>query len=250
MKIYLILQARMNSTRLPGKLLKLIEDKCVLQHVIDRCSKSKYINKIIIASTINSIDNILEEYCIRQKLNYYRGSEENVLERFYQSIQNDIPDLIIRVTSDCPLIDSNIIDNMIDYFIENNLSFLQPKYYKGDNQKQMGGFPDGCNPQIFSYKVLEETYNNVESNFDKEHVCPYMVRNFMTEEYIIPNIEQYVNIDFSKLHLSLDTQYDYDFISKKKTQDNKVNPNFTIYDVLHIINNKHICSNYLLRTSQ
>ena len=236
MKIYLILQARMNSTRLPRKVLRLIENKCVLQHVIDRCSKSKYINKIIIATTTNPSDNILGEYCIQKGLNYYRGSEENVLERFYMSIKNDIPDIVIRVTSDCPLIDSNIIDNMIDYFIENNLSFLQPKYYKGDNQKQMGGFPDGCNPQIFSYKVLEDTYNNVESNFDKEHVCPYMIRNFMTEEYIIPNIEHYVNIDFSKLHLSLDTQEDYEFISKIYGYLYKKNQNFTIYDVLDLIN--------------
>ena len=192
MKIYLILQARMNSTRLPGKLLKVIENKCVLQHVIERCSKSKYINKIIVATTTNPSDNILEEYCIQKEQLYYRGSEENVLDRFYMSIKNDIFQiLIIRVTSDCPLIDSNIIDDMIDYFIENKLSFLQPKYNKGDNQKQMGGFPDGCNPQIFTYKVLEETYNNATSNFDKEHVCPYMVRNFMsTEEYIIPLVEQ------------------------------------------------------------
>ena len=240
MKIYLILQARMNSVRLPGKLLKLIEDKCVLQHVIDRCSKSKYINKIIVATTTNPSDNILEEYCIQKGLNYYRGSEENVLERFYMSIKNDIPDLIIRVTSDCPLIDANIIDNMIDYFIENKLSFLQPKYYKGDNQKQMGGFPDGCNPQIFTYKILEETYNNATTTFDKEHVCPYMVRNFMTEEYIIPNIEQYVNIDFSKLHLSLDTQYDYKYISNIFKHLYKTNPSFTIYNVLDLISKKFI----------
>ena len=240
MKIYLILQCRMNSTRLPGKLLRLIEDKYVLQHVIDRCSKSKYINKIIIATTTNPVDDILEEYCVKKEQPYYRGSEENVLERFYMSIKNDNPDLIIRVTSDCPLIDSNIIDDMIDYFIENKLSFLQPKYVIGDNQKQMGGFPDGCNPQIFTYKILEETYYNTISNFDKEHVCPYMVRNFMTEEYIIPNVEQYNNIDFSKLHLSLDTQEDYEFISKIYGYLYKKNQNFTIYDVLDLINKNFI----------
>ena len=237
MKIYLVLQCRMDSTRLPGKLLKIIEDKSVLQHVIDRCSKSKYINNnIIIATTTKPSDDKLEAYCKKKNYSYYRGSEENVLKRFYKSIQNLKPDIIIRVTSDCPLIDSNIIDDMIYFFIENNLTFLQPKYAYGDNQKKMGGFPDGCNPQIFTYKALEYAYNNAVTNFDKEHVCPYMIRNLSSLEYRIQNIDCYKNIDFSKLHLSLDTQEDYEFISKIYKYLYKKNINFSIYNVLDLIN--------------
>ena len=153
------------------------------------------------------------------------------------SVQNENPDLIIRITSDCPLIDVNIVDNMITYFIQNTLVFLQPKYIKGDNQKQMGGFPDGCNPQIFTYEILEKTYRNAISNFDKEHVCPYMVRNYMNEEFIIQNTEIYKNIDLSSLHLSLDTQEDFDYISKIYKYLYKNNPDFTIYDVLNLLNN-------------
>ena len=156
------------------------------------------------------------------------------------SVQNENPDIIIRITSDCPLVDVNIVDNMITYFIQNTLVFLQPKYIKGDNQKQMGGFPDGCNPQIFTYEILEKTYRNAISNFDKEHVCPYMVRNYMNKEFIIQNTEIYKNIDLSSLHLSLDTQDDYDFISKIYKHLYKSNPNFTIYDVLNLLNNVNI----------
>jgi spore coat polysaccharide biosynthesis protein SpsF len=238
MNIILIIQARMNSSRLPEKVLKLIEDKTVLQHVIDRCTKSKYINKIIVATTTNSLDDILENYCVENNINYYRGSEDNVLERFYMSVQNENPDLIIRVTSDCPLIDSNIIDDMIKFFIQKNLIFLQPKYTCGDNQKQMGGFPDGCNPQIFTYEILKTTKCYAKLEHDKEHVCPYMVRNYMTEEYIMQNIENYKNIDFTKLHLSLDTESDFDYISKIYKHLYKNNPDFTIYDVLNLINNQ------------
>ena len=240
MKIILIIQARMSSTRLPGKILKKIEDKTVLHHVINRCSKSKYINKIIIATTTNPLDDVLEEYCIHKNLNYYRGSEENVLERFYQCVKNDISDIIIRVTSDCPLIDVNIIDDMITYFIENKLSFLQPYYFNTGKHGAHGGFPDGTNPQIFKFDILKKTRENVVTDFDKEHVCPYMVRNFANDEYIIPNIQQYKNIDFSSLHLSLDTAEDYKFISHIYKKLYRNNEDFSIYDVLSLINEKGI----------
>ena len=110
----------------------------------------------------------------------------------------------------------------------------------------MGGFPDGCNPQIFTFDILKETYANVTSSFDKEHVCPYMVRNYTTLPYIIPQIDKYENIDLSKLHLSLDTPQDYTLISAIFKKLYKKNPFFTIYDVLNIINNKSISSDLLV----
>jgi len=246
MNIILIIQARMGSTRLPGKILKKIEDKTVLQHCIDRCSKSKYINKIIIATTTNNADDAIKNYCVNNNILYYRGSENNVLKRFYETASKYSPDIIIRLTSDCPLIDVNILDDMVQKFIEEDMRFLQPKYIFGDNQKKMGGFPDGCNPQIFTFDILKETYANVTSSFDKEHVCPYMVRNYTTLPYIIPQIDKYENIDLSKLHLSLDTPQDYTLISAIFKKLYKKNPFFTIYDVLNIINNKSISSDLLV----
>ena len=246
MKIILIIQARMGSTRLPGKILKKIEDKTVLQHCIDRCSKSKYINKIIIATTTNNTDDVIKDYCVNNNILYHRGSENNVLKRFYDTACKYSPDIIIRLTSDCPLIDANILDSMMKQFIEKNMYFLQPKYSFGDNQKKMGGFPDGCNPQIFTFDILKETYANVSSSFDREHVCPYMVRKYATLPYSIPKIDKYENIDLSKLHLSLDTPQDYTLISTIFKKLYKENPFFTIYDVLNIINNKSISSDLLV----
>ena len=139
---------------------------------------------------------------------------------------------------------ANILDSMMKQFIEKNMYFLQPKYSFGDNQKKMGGFPDGCNPQIFTFDILKETYANATSKFDKEHVCPYMVRNYTTLPYSIPNIDKYENINLSKLHLSLDTPQDYTLISAIFKKLYNENPFFTIYDVLNIINNKIISLNY------
>lgn len=240
MSIHCIIQARMGSTRLSGKIMKFIEDKVMLQHVIDRCKMSRYIDKVIIATTNKKDDDIIEKYCIDNNILYYRGDENNVLERYYLTASKFNSGIIIRVTSDCPLIDYNIIDNMIDYFRENNLKFLQPKYFNGTNQKSRGGFPDGCNPQIFTYNLLVKTYNNVKTNFDKEHVCPYMVRNFMDKSYTIPDIDKFKNIDFTKLHLSLDTEEDYIFICDIFNKLYTKNKNFNIYDVLQLLNNKSI----------
>lgn len=238
MKINLIIQARMGSSRLPNKILKRIEDKCVLQHVIDRCSNSIYINKIVVATTTNTNDDIIEDYCLKQKIYYFRGSENNVLDRYYNTALQFECDIIIRVTSDCPLIDVNIIDSMINYFFEKKLDFLQPQYSRQGENGSSGGFPDGTNPQIFTFKILENTYKNAYSDFDLEHVCPYMIRNYSIDEFKIINIEFYKTIDFETLHLSLDTQTDYELICKIFSILYKNDKNFTIYDVLKILNNR------------
>jgi len=238
MKINIIIQARMGSSRLPGKILKIIEDKCVLQHVIDRCSRSIFVNKIIVATTINTNDDIIEDYCLKQKVNYFRGSENNVLDRYYNTALHHECDIIVRITSDCPLIDVNIIDSMICYFKEKKLYFLQPQYCRVGLNGSAGGFPDGTNPQIFTFKILEDTYKNAYNDFDLEHVCPYMIRNYSTDEFRIINIDFYKNINFTTLHLSLDTQTDYEFICKIFSILYKNDKNFSIYDVLKILNNK------------
>lgn len=248
MKIHLIIQCRMSSTRLPEKILKSIEGKTVLQHVIDRCSKSKYINRIIVATTTNPADDTLENYCIRKNINYFRGNENNVLERFYKSVLSDKCDIIVRVTSDCPLIDVDIVDDMIEYFNKKNLPFLQPQYSKRGEHGHSGGFPDGTNPQIFTFETLENAYKNASTAYDCEHVCPYMIRNHSSVEFKIPYMEYYKNIDFSSLHLSLDTQQDYEFICKIFELLYDDNPSFTIYDVLTIINDNRIAmGSYQLR---
>lgn len=233
------MQARMGSSRFPGKIMKYIEDKVVLQHVVDRCKMSKNIDKVIVATTNKKDDDIIENYCIDNNILYYRGDENNVLERYYFTATTFNSDIIIRVTSDCPLIDYKIIDNMIEYFKENNLKFLQPKYFNGKNQKSRGGFPDGFNPQIFTYNALKETYANANTDFEKEHVGPYMVQNFLEKEYIIPLIKIYSKIDLYNLHLSLDTIEDYNLIKNIYDKLYIKNKNFSLYDVLDFLNNSN-----------
>lgn len=236
MSVNIIIQARMGSTRLPGKILKYIEDKIVLQHVIDRCSRSKFVDKIIIATTININDDVVFEFCKENNIHCFRGSEHNVLDRYYNAAINYDCDIIIRITSDCPLIDVDILDNMIEYFLEKKLNFLQPQYSRHGEYGSTGGFPDGTNAQLFTFKVLQDAYKNAHEPFDLEHVCPYMIRKYSKDEFKIPNLECYQNIDFPSLHLSLDTQSDYDFICNIFNILYKKNNHFSIYDVLNILN--------------
>ena len=238
LQIDIIVQARTGSTRLPNKLMKYLEDKLVIEHVIERLKRSQYAKNIIICTTDKKNDDVIENFCIDKNIKYYRGSENNVLKRYYDTASLYKSQIIVRITSDCPLVDPNIVDNMIFTYLEKNLKFLHPKYSFGDNQKTMGGFPDGCNPQIFSFELLKETYSSAITDFDKEHVCPYMVRKFNNFCYQIPDIDIYKNIDFKTLHLSLDTPDDYQKLKIIFENVYKNNEKFTIYDVLEFLNNK------------
>ena len=118
MKIICIMQARMGSSRLKGKVLKTICDQTVLEHDIDRLKKSKNISDIIVATTTKEEDDVIVKMSQKKKVKFYRGSEDNVLERYYFAAKDSNADVIVRVTSDCPCMDYNVIDNVIDLLDE------------------------------------------------------------------------------------------------------------------------------------
>ena len=230
-----IIQARTGSTRLPNKIMKKINGKYILDLFLERLKKSKLLNNIIIATTINKNDDVLEKFCIDRNIDYYRGSENNLLDRFYNTAIIYKVDIIVRITSDCPLIDPNIVDDMINIFIKNKLKYMTMKY-SNDNIGAKGGFPDGCNPQIINFEMLKEAYQNAKTKYEIEHVVPYIEKKYNKYLYEIKLNKPYKNINFKKLHLSLDTQKDYILLKNIFENLYKKNINFTIYDVLDFIN--------------
>lgn len=234
--IDVIVQARMGSYRLRGKVLKMISNKTMLEHVIDRLKLCKLVNNVIVATTTSKIDDKIEIICKERNFKYFRGDENNVLDRYYQTAKHFKCNNIIRITSDCPLIDPNIIDDMIKFYIEKNMSFLDMDYHNIDPGAK-GGFPDGSNCQFFSFEKLEESKKNCNSDFGKEHVCIYLQKKYIkNEKYKIKvNENEYENLNFKKLHLSVDTIDDYNLI--KYIIENINIKNFTIYDVLEYLNN-------------
>ena len=230
LNIHIIIQARTCSTRLPNKVMKYLEDKIVLQHVYDRLKKSNYAQKVIITTTTNISDNIIVDYCLNNNIEVFQGSELDVLNRYYETAKYYKSDIIIRVTSDCPLVDIKFIDMMIDYYLKSNLKYLGPKYF--GNHK----FPDGFNGEIFSFDVLEEANNNA-NEYQKEHVTTYIIEKYKKEEFTYPILYQkYRNIHFSNLHLSLDTEGDYKLLKKIFKNVYLKKNNFQLEDVLKFLN--------------
>jgi glutamate-1-semialdehyde 2,1-aminomutase len=231
MKIVIFVQARLGSSRLPNKVLLPLGDKTVLDHVVERCKKAQFINDVIVCTTTCYTDNDLVDHCTNNNIKYFRGNENNVLDRFYQASRLVDADIIIRCTCDCPLIDYTIIDEMLTTFIVQKLKYYNMKYGNGSC-----AFPDGFDVEIFTNDILKETWQNATEQYDKEHVTTYMKRNFLTEQYEINiNKNTYPLIDFDNLHLSLDTNDDYVILQRIFLFFQ--NKNFLLNDILEFLNN-------------
>jgi len=199
MKTNIIIQARMWSTRLPWKVMLSLAWKPVLWHVVERCKKCKNIDDVIIATTTNSEDDIIERWCINNNVKYYRWSSDNVLNRYYNAAKKFKSDNIVRITSDCPLIEPEIIDNLIKNFDYNKFD------YKTICINWL--YPRWLDCEIFTFNSLKIATVNSWKKHEKEHVTPYIVNNLNTDIY-------FINEKFSiDARLTLDTLKDYELIS-------------------------------------
>ncbi|MEJ8305964.1 glycosyltransferase family protein, partial [Saccharibacillus sacchari] len=180
MQIVAIIQARMGSTRLPGKVMKMLGDRTVLGHVINRCKAIPLVTQVIVATTAAEEDDILCKEAELYGVSYYRGSENNVLSRYYEAAKMAKAEVVVRVTSDCPLLDPQISNSVIKHFLRSECDYASNSLSKT--------FPRGLDTEVFSFKVLERAYQNAELSFEKEHVTPYL--------YLHPelfNVEAYYN---------------------------------------------------------
>lgn len=194
-----ILQARMSSSRLPGKVLKFILNKPILAYQIDRIKKSLNIDKIVLATSINEDDNPLEELAKKLNIDYFRGDLNNVLKRFYDCATFYKADTIVRLTGDCPVTDPKIIDNIIELHKNKNSDFTSNTLTRT--------FPDGLDVEVISYKTLKKTYENASSKEDLEHVTKYIYTN--SDKFILNNYSN--DIDYSYMRWTLDTIDDFYF---------------------------------------
>ncbi|WKV09845.1 glycosyltransferase family protein [Thermoanaerobacterium sp. CMT5567-10] len=204
MKKVAIIQARMGSTRLPGKVMKIIMDKPVIEHVVNRVKASKEIDDIIIATTTKKEDDIIVEEAQKLNVKYYRGSENDVLSRYYYAAKENNADIVIRITSDCPVIDPKIIDDMIYKFMQ---------LYEQDNIDYMSNtikrtYPRGLDVEIFTFESLEKAFIEADKSYQREHVTPYIYEN--PEIFKIGGFKN--NIDYSSYRWTLDTIEDFKVI--------------------------------------
>ena|SRR3989338_3553423 len=166
MKVIAIIQARMKSIRLPGKVMKKVLGKPLIGYLLERLNFSKKINKIILATSTDSSNDILCNYVTHQGFEVYRGKETDVLDRFYQAAQLYRSASIVRITGDCPLVDPQVVDSVISFFKS------QPWDYVSNCHPP--SYPDGLDTEIFSYQALTKAWMEAKLLHEREHVTPYM----------------------------------------------------------------------------
>jgi spore coat polysaccharide biosynthesis protein SpsF (cytidylyltransferase family) len=206
MKIIAITQARVGSTRLPAKVLKEINGETLLDLHIQRILHSKMITALKVATTIEEGAERIIAIADKYNVQCYKGSVNDVLARFYFTAKPENPDYVIRLTSDCPLIDSSIIDQLIDIITKDQTldyisNVLNPT------------FPDGVDVEIFKFSALEKAFFEVTITSDREHVTPYIWRNSSVKGGSIFKSFSFENsTDYSGFRLTVDEQKDFEVI--------------------------------------
>ena len=200
-KVLAIIQARYNSTRFPGKVVKKINNKTILEILIRRLTRSKHITKIIVACSNNRNDKAIVTICRKLGVNYFIGSENDVLNRFYNAAKKYRGINIARITADCPLIDPNIVDDVISNFFFKNVDYA--------SNVNPPTFPDGLDVEVFKFRVLKEAYINAKKSTEREHVTPFIINNKKFKKFNLKN-----PIDYSSLRLTLDEKEDFILIAK------------------------------------
>ena len=245
MKILGIIQARMGSSRLPGKTLFQTKNKPMLWHIVNRLKEVKKINDIVIATSKLKIDDPVFEMSERYQLNCFRGSEKNVLDRFYNAAKSNSANHIIRITGDCPLLDSKTIDKLIEKYFNGHFDYCGIACGAGvANKKNIKRYPDGLDAEIFKFEALEYAHTNATDNLSKEHVTPYIWKN--TNKFKLGTL--YSDKDFSKLRLTVDNLEDFKLIKWIYNSLFDSNPLFEIKDIINLLieNPKMIKNNQFL----
>lgn len=207
MKIVAIIQARMNSSRLPNKVLLKINQKTILELVYERLSMAKLVDNIIIATSISKDDDKIVEFAQKSGINFYRGSHDDVLDRYYKAALEYKADLIVRVTADCPLISPDVVDKVIIRYKESNADYALAL----SRENNPLAYPRGTNVEIFSFKILEEINSLAKSKDHREHVATYLEDN--PHKYKIEWVEAEEELRRPEYRLTLDTKEDFRLIS-------------------------------------
>ena len=223
--ILAILQARVSSTRLPGKVLKPILGRPMLVRQIERMKRSKLIDKLIVATSTDLSDNFIDELCRKEEVACFRGSLDDVLDRFFNAAKPYKPDHIVRLTGDCPLADPVLIDEVISYHLNGGYDYsrntLEPT------------FPDGLDTEVLKYKCLEQVWKEADLPSQREHVTPFIYQQ--PDRFKIGNFKN--TIDMSGLRWAVDEPADFELISRIYNSLYNKNPKFTTNDILTFLNN-------------
>lgn len=224
-KAVAIIQARMGSTRLPGKVLKKVNDTTLLEYQIERVKRAALIDEIVIATTTNKQDDLIVKFCEKLEISYYRGSEQDVLRRYYEAAQKYEAEIIVRLTSDCPLIDPDLINQVLQFYKENEDSV---DYVSNTLERT---YPRGLDVEVFSVESLNKAHINAKLPRDREHVTAYIYTN--PDKFKLLGIRN--DNDYSDYRWTVDTIEDYKLIEKIIIELYTKKKCFSFNDVLQVL---------------
>lgn len=231
-KIVAIIQARMGSTRLPGKVLLPIGEKPMLEVQLERVLRCETIDEVVVAATRNPKDKPIQELCESLKIQCFRLDEEDVLKRFFEVAQETEADVVVRLTADCPIIDPQIIDDVVSYYLD-----YYPNYDYVSNVYPRT-FPHGMDVEVFSFDMLEKAQQNATSKYDREHVTPYISKNVEdSRRGVVSRAE-----DSLSYRLTVDTREDLEVVRAIYDALYMENPFFTLDDILDFLDDNPLVS--------
>jgi spore coat polysaccharide biosynthesis protein SpsF len=228
MKVVATIEARMRSSRLPGKVLRRVAGKPMLELLIERLRRARRLDQIVVATTDNPADNPIEELARRLGAGCFRGSEDDVLDRVLRAAQSVAADVIVEITGDCPLIDPEVIDRLVEVYLTHNYDYVANVLKRT--------YPDGLDAQVFATALLADVASRTHDPADREHVSLYIYEH--PEHYRLHNVESDLPEKYWHLRLTLDTPQDFDLIAAIYDELYPKDPAFTLGDVLRLLDRR------------
>lgn len=211
-----IVQARMGSSRLPGKILLLLEGKPILWHVVNRVRSTPGLGGVVVATTHSVLDDPVRDFCSAAGIPCFSGSEHDVLDRFYQAASFHRADPIVRITADCPMIDPEVIEKVLSMYSTGNYDHVGVATGAGVAGEEGYRYPDGLDAECFSFAALQRAWNETTASSDREHVTPYIWRDPSRFRLGVLRPDS----DYSMLRWTVDTPADFQLVER-------------VYSVLH-----------------
>lgn len=225
-----IIQARMTSTRLPGKVLKTVQGKTLLEYLLERVSRAKSIDRIVVATTTNSTDDPIATLCRERQILCFRGSEDNVLSRYHFAAQKFGGETLVRLTSDCPLMDPHVVDEVVQYYQNHDYDFVTNS--PDDNHPRT--IPRGMDVEVFSKDLLRQAFEESKTTTEREHVTPFF--RVRPDRFRV-KYHEHANPG-KDLRLTVDTPEDFELIQKIIQTLSPDKPAFGLNDIYELIDKR------------
>lgn len=229
MRVVALIQARMSSTRLPGKVLMPVLEKPLLAYTLDRMGLAREVDAVAVATSVNPADDAIAAYCKTRGTACWRGSEEDVLDRFAMATRSEKADAVVRVTADCPLIDPAVVDRVVRFYKE-----AGGRYVYVSNVLERT-YPRGLDCEVFSAQALEQAAREASMDTEREHVTPFFYKN--PKRFAIANVAN-IGKSVSSERWTVDTAEDFELIRRILEALAPSNPRFGFADVLALLDRR------------